>query len=337
MSCPEQVASASGRGETRFVLTQRWEALSAATENPLAAFQDGSDRVLQGDGTRVVVRDGAEVHVLGEHERLVTAVAVSGDGRLALSCGYDKAVTLWDLVAGRQRWSQRKHTNYVRCVAFMPGGALAVSGGHDGKVRLWDLVSGRSTRILKHTMIRRVEAVAISADGRRLFAVCGRYLAIWDLEERRLAMAREYPAWWRGVRTTEARGLYLRSVAPLPAGRLLLGSGGPEAGGFGDEGALLLVVDAQRGEEVSAIRDRPTNVVVMIGDGPLAVAAYGRRLRLLDVESGAELHAVELADDPDTPFYVQGVRSLALGPGGAWFVAGTGRGAVLRFDVIDCR
>lgn len=334
MSCPDQVASSTTSSEHRLILSRRWESLGGPTENPVAAFHDGSGRVLHGDGQRVVVLDETTRHVLGEHEKLVSTVAVSTDGRFALSGSYDKTVTFWDLQTSRRVWSQRKHTNHVRCVTFMPGYTVGLSGGHDGKVRLWDLASGRSVRILKHTMIQTVEAIAVSHDRRRLFAACGRYLAVWDLERHEVGLLREYPAWWRGVRSTEARGLFLQSVAVLGPERLLLRSGGRHTGGVNYEGWLLLVVDTLRGEETSVVRDQPTNAAVPLGDGSMIVTSLGRHLRLINLADATELHRLELTEDLAVDRHSQGVRTLSAGPGGSWFVAGMGAGAVLRFDVV---
>jgi len=75
-----------------------------------------------------------EVVALGRtyhgHDGPVLALAVSPDGRTALSGGTDMAVRLWDLEKGAQAHKFEGHVNEVSAVAFA-GGDTAVSGGWD--------------------------------------------------------------------------------------------------------------------------------------------------------------------------------------------------------------
>ena len=82
------------------------------------------------------------------HERQVFSVAITADGKTAVSGGDDGSVRVWDLVSGQQRATLIGHDGRVRAVAVIADGRTAVSGGDDGSVRVWDLVSGQQRATL---------------------------------------------------------------------------------------------------------------------------------------------------------------------------------------------
>jgi WD40 repeat protein/serine/threonine protein kinase len=66
-------------------------------------------------------------------------LAISPDGRRALSCGTAGLVELWDLESGKQIVALKGHVGPVHDVAFLPDGRTALSAGGDGTIRLWRL------------------------------------------------------------------------------------------------------------------------------------------------------------------------------------------------------
>jgi WD40 repeat protein len=72
----------------------------------------------------------------------VHGLAISPDGRQALSCsqsGPADLVDLWDLERGKLIIALRGHIGAVGDAAFLPGGRTAVSVGFDSTIRLWRL------------------------------------------------------------------------------------------------------------------------------------------------------------------------------------------------------
>jgi WD40 repeat protein len=115
------------------------------------------------------------------HTGLFVSVALSADGRTAVSGSLDQTVRVWDLAACQCRATLEGHTDRVNSVALSADGGTAVSGSYDETVRVWDLSSGQCRTTLQgHT--DWVNSVALSADGRT--AVSGandNTVRVWDV------------------------------------------------------------------------------------------------------------------------------------------------------------
>ncbi len=120
------------------------------------------------------LESGAELATLSGHTRRVNAVAVTPDGRRAVS-GSDgqHAEGVGPGVAAKRAScaTLRGHRSAVSAVAVTPDGRRAVSGSRDKTLRVWDLESGAELATL-YGHSDWVRAVAVTPDGRR--AVRGR-------------------------------------------------------------------------------------------------------------------------------------------------------------------
>jgi WD40 repeat protein len=67
------------------------------------------------------------------------AVAMSADGRVALSGSDDKTVRAWDLAGGSCLRTLTGHTDRVSSVALSADATVAVTGSDDQTVRVWVL------------------------------------------------------------------------------------------------------------------------------------------------------------------------------------------------------
>ena len=148
------------------------------------AVAAGEERLICGcsDHTAIVMslKNSHEFFSLEGHEAIISSVAVTSDGRLAVTGSQDQTVRIWDLVMG-------KSLRTLKCpcevwdVALSPDDQTVFSVCDDGAIRAWDMVSGE----LMHTFRGHsdcVEALAVSPDGKRL--VSGSEddsLSIWDL------------------------------------------------------------------------------------------------------------------------------------------------------------
>jgi WD40 repeat protein len=79
------------------------------------------------------------LHSFAGHTAPVLIVAVSADGKRALSGGRDRTIRVWDLEGRRLLLALEGHTDAVTGLSFSPDGRHFVSGSLDKTVRLWGL------------------------------------------------------------------------------------------------------------------------------------------------------------------------------------------------------
>jgi WD40 repeat protein len=114
--------------------------------------------------------------------RSVRAVALSADGKRAVSGSEDETLCVWDLDGDSPPRVLEGHTGEVHAVALSADGKRAVSGSDDRTLRVWDLDGLIAPRILKRQN-QWVTAVALSADGKRAVSVTVyKTLCVWDLD-----------------------------------------------------------------------------------------------------------------------------------------------------------
>jgi WD40 repeat protein len=86
---------------------------------------------------------GQLLHNLQAHILRLLSLAISPDGKILASGGYDGAVHLWDVASGEEKRVVLGHTGGVRSLVFSADGKLLVSGSDDGEIRFWNVVSGQ--------------------------------------------------------------------------------------------------------------------------------------------------------------------------------------------------
>ena len=126
---------------------------------------------------------GACLTTLENNTQKVRAVALTRDGRLALS-GDGRRIRIWDVASGKCIKLLDGH-RYDVLSLFSIDGQRLVSGSEDQTVRVWDVPSGQCLAVFEgHS--HRVWGVALSRDGERVLSgSTDRTLRLWDVKSGR--------------------------------------------------------------------------------------------------------------------------------------------------------
>jgi WD40 repeat protein/tRNA A-37 threonylcarbamoyl transferase component Bud32 len=143
----------------------------------LTGSQDGTGWVLNGATGELLMK------LTSEHRSLISAVAISPDGKVLLTSSFYRPAQLWDAGSGKPIGKPLQHevAHYAFfAVAFSPDSKTVATGGEDETARLWDAATGAP---IGKTMTHqgKIWAVAFSPDGKVLLTGCVDGTArLWD-------------------------------------------------------------------------------------------------------------------------------------------------------------
>jgi WD40 repeat protein len=209
------------------------------------------------------------------HFNAVSGVAVTADGKRAVSASWDHTLKVWDLESGRALRTLEGHSSWVNSVAVMAGSKRAASGSSDKTLKVWDLESGRALLTLEgHS--GAVNGVSVTSDGKRAVSASDdETLKLWDLESGRV------------LRTLEGHSRPVNSVGVTPDGKRAASASSDKT---------LKVWDLEGGRALRTLEGHSGSVngVAVTSDGKLAVSASDdQTLKLWDLDSGCTLRTLE--------------------------------------------
>jgi len=242
---------------------------------------------------------GGPPRKLEKHEKQITGLAFSPDGKTLASVSMDSRLCIWDMTTGRVRHSIfRAHRDKkygakeeVYAVAFSPDGKQLATAGADNLVRLWDPAMGKEIRQMEGHQ-DKVAAVAFSPDGKVLAS--GSYdgtVRLWN------------PATGQEIRQLKGHEGRVTAVAFSPDGKTLATGGSAINQVFNvpaGQADQVRLWDVSNGRELRKCQGRGT-VVAFSPDGK-TVAAGGLVLKqakaLPLARVGSDAWLVRIPDGP---------------------------------------
>jgi eukaryotic-like serine/threonine-protein kinase len=245
------------------------------------------------------------------HTAEIDTVAISPDGRTALSSSDDHTLKLWDLATGEEIRTFTGHNGPVNSVAISPDGRTALSSSDDHTLKLWDLATGEEIRTFTgHN--GPVNSVAISPDGRTaLSGSSDKTLKVWDL------------ATGKDVRTISAN-TPVWSAAISPDGKSALSSGEDGTIRLWDlaDGKLIRTLDLVKldpnARQIFAVAFSPDGRTALSGD-------LGDTVRLWDLATGRQIR--------DFQGHTGAVGGVVFSPDGRSALSASGDETVRVWDI----
>jgi RNA polymerase sigma factor (sigma-70 family) len=230
------------------------------------------------------VASGKEITSRDGHYARIEAVAVSPDGRLVASGGYDQVIQLWDMATGKPvRKLFYPPQDHIFALAFSPDSqtlASSATGTRDPSIRLWEVASGKKIRKL-------LAPRANDADGpyHMVFSNDGKVLVAGDRD----GFIRHWEV---------ATGKTLRSHGDKPGENPATGALSQD-GGFlasGDVDGLLRVWDTATGNNIARFESEKRHSVCAVALSPdnktLASVDYRGDVCLWEVPAGKKLRSL---------------------------------------------
>ncbi len=194
------------------------------------------------------------------HSDWARALALSPDGSLLVSVGYDGGLNFWDLRSHTLLHSASVGSDrQLYAVAFSPDGRLVAAGGDDQRITLWDAATFQPVGepLIAHSDL--LLSLAFSPDGRYLASGgADKKIFLWDMQTRQMS-----------GEALIGQNNWVYGLAFSPDGRLL-------ASGGGDNKIILWDVAARQmlGQPLNGHSDRVWSVTFS-PDGKTLVSAGG--------------------------------------------------------------
>jgi cytochrome c len=234
------------------------------------------------------------------HGGPVRALAISPDGKQAVSGSFDTAVIRWSLTRNIAEQVLRFHDGAVNAVAWLKDGGIA-SASEDGTIAVWTAGQASPDRVFKgHTA--PIAGIAASPDGKTIAS------ASWD------HTIRLWPLDGGAPRVLQGHSQNVNAVAFTPDGRTLVSAG---------YDATLRIWPLAGGDTTVVTLPAPLNTVAVAPDGEIVTAGASGKVFFVS-RTGERRGEVAASPAP--------VIAVAISPDGKLIAAAGIRGSVAVID-----
>jgi WD40 repeat protein len=242
--------------------------------------------------------------VLEGHTRDVISLALSADGRIAVSMDRNSTIRIWNVDTGKCIKILEGHDSDITSFALSADGRVAVSGSENNTLRIWNLETSECIKALEidECYIYGINSVALSADGRfTVSASPNNTLRIWNVETGECIQV---------IESSDEEYLNMGNALALGLdGRVVLS---------GNSDCTLRLWNVETGECIKVLKGHESyvNSVALSADGRLAVSGGNdKTLRVWNVDTGNCLKILEGHTDS--------VECIALSADGRLAVSGS--------------
>lgn len=113
---------------------------------------------------------GQKIATTDQHFAWSAPPAISPDGRLVLTAGYERNVIVWEAATGKKLLELSGHSGHIHSMAVSPDGTRIATAGEEGWVKLWDAKTARPVLTFQGPF-PVLRAVGWSPDGSKLIAL----------------------------------------------------------------------------------------------------------------------------------------------------------------------
>lgn len=234
--------------------------------------------------------NNAECHEILQHKSHLF-LAISADGRIGITGGRDKRLSVWDMESRRGLHTLMESSEIVRGIAITPDGRFGFSAGSNKNINIWDIHRGkRLKRLVGHQ--DEVTSVSATADGRMAASASwDNTIRIWDVNSGKC------------LRIFRGHSDYPESVVLSVDGRCAV-SGGSDR--------TLRVWDVQEGEEKAPrkIQTLYPGTKVHSADGKVTIE--GLHTRTLEVNKAGIIRIKKKSIDT----FAHRIKSMSLSSDG---------------------
>lgn len=299
------------------------------------------------------VATGNTVAELRSHTDATSSVAFSGDGKTALTAGFDATVKVWDATNWRELRSFKAHDAWVASAVFSPDGGKILTAGYDGRIKSWDARTGEQLAVFQGLSVGKSR---IALAGNLLISAGERgTVQTWNIDQAKLTST--FPGALGEPRfiDTPRRGTitgFGEQGTPMTANIIASARAAaytPEANRFNigglaasPDGTVLAIagidnvirfVEPRSGRELRRANGGHGGYITRIEYSPdgkqLASASEDRTVLLWDAATGQRIR--------DLGGHEAGVTSIAFSPDGKRLVSGSYDGKARIWDVAAGR